>query len=135
METNKKYIKFFGLLVIVLAVLCVALNNRSDLPKGLSSKWQAVFLTDGQVYFGKLDDYNNKYVKLTDVYYLKFSNGLQQEKDGVTSISGRNLNLIKLGGEAHGPEGEMYISKSQIMFFENLKESSTVVQAILGNKK
>jgi hypothetical protein len=63
--------------------------------------------------------------------------GLQQEKvgSGTQTLSKGNLNLIKLGGEAHGPEGDMYIAKDKILFFENLKDNSTVVQAILNNSR
>jgi hypothetical protein len=100
------------------------------------AKWQAVFLTDGQVYFGQLGSHNKRFALLKDVYYLKYTNGLQQDKAGDSStLSSRNLNLIKLGGEAHGPEGEMFIAKDKILFFENLKETSTVVQAIEKNGK
>ena len=32
------------------------------------SKYQAVFFTNGQVYFGKLSKVNNEYYKLSDIY-------------------------------------------------------------------
>src|ERR1039457_5003898 len=35
------------------------------------NEFQAIFLTNGQVYFGKLADLNNKYVTIKDVYYLQ----------------------------------------------------------------
>jgi hypothetical protein len=126
--------KFF---LIPLAFFILALvywhSQTNDLPSGLADKWQAVFLTDGQVYFGKLENDNSRYVDLQNVYYLKFAEGLQGESASasVNSSSGQNLNLIKLGGEAHGPEDEMYIAKDKILFFENLKSTSPVVQAIL----
>lgn len=108
--------------------------NRT-LPGIEKDRWQAVFLSDGQVYFGRLRDYNREYAVLKNVYYLKFSDGLQQKASEGAALSSRNLNLIKLGGEAHGPEGEMYLSKKHVMFFENLKPDSTVAQAILSNQR
>jgi hypothetical protein len=90
-------------------------------PSVSSQKWQAVFLSNNQVYFGKLHDLNDTYVTLTNVYYLRTASDLD---------SGSNLNLIKLGGELHGPEDQMYIPKKSILFWEDMKDASHVVQSI-----
>jgi hypothetical protein len=37
---------------------------------------------------------------------------------------------VKLGNEIHGPEQEMQISSSQVIFWENLKNDGKVVDAI-----
>jgi hypothetical protein len=133
-QYNKKYLSAF-IVALLLVIGFVSFKNSRDIPSN-GDKWQAVFLSDGQVYFGQLGNKNTRFASLKNVYYLKFAEGLQQEKVGGTSaLSSRNLNLIKLGGEAHGPESEMFISKDQILFFENLKDNSTVVQAILNNGK
>ena len=42
-----------------------------------------------------------------------------------------NLDLVKLGQEIHGPEDVMNINVDHIVFWEKLKDSSPVVQAIL----
>jgi hypothetical protein len=94
--------------------------------------YQAIFLTNGQVYFGKLDDVNSQYVKVTDIYYLQV-----QQADGKKLQEGDNnadpkISLAKLGGELHGPQDTMYISRDQVLFWENLqgKDKSKVVEAI-----
>lgn len=98
-----------------------------------SSKYQAVFFTNGQVYFGKLQVANGGYMKLTDIYYLQ-SQQSDSEKDSgnpqETSTGQNNVQLIKLGDEIHGPEDEMIISKDQMLFFENLKTDGKVTQSI-----
>lgn len=120
-------------LVFALAFLIAFMYVREtrDIPRD-SSHWQAVFLTDGQVYFGKLSNFNTRFALLDQVYYLKFSQGLQQ--GDLNNVSSQQLNLIKLGGEAHGPENRMYIAKDKILFLENLKDGSSVVQAITNRK-
>ena len=121
--------------LIILVVICAGLSvymNKSDLPGDLS-EWQAVFLADGQVYFGHLEEQNRQFFRLTEVHYLKYGASIQQEKDMLNSTTAQNLNLIKLGGEVHGPENMMYIPKDKILFIENLRPASGVVQAI--NKK
>lgn len=117
-------------LVILSGAVLLFVNSTRGMP-GDSSKWQAVFLSDGQVYFGKLGNHNSRFALLEEVYYLKFSGGLQQ---GSAGDPAGQLNLIKLGGEAHGPEGRMYIAKDTILFVEDLKETSAVVQAINNRK-
>lgn len=96
-----------------------------------SSKYQAVFFTNGQVYFGKLKSVNSGYMKLTDIYYLQAqSNESESENPQETSSQSSDVQLIKLGNEVHGPEDEMIISKDQILFFENLKSSGKVTDSI-----
>ena len=46
-----------------------------------------------------------------------------------------NLNLIKLGGEVHGPEDAIFIPKSSVLYFENMKKTSRVVESILESRR
>lgn len=98
------------------------------------SKYQAVFFTNGQVYFGKLEMAGGDYMKLTDIYYLQSQQSTDGEKDSQNpqdaSTDQSNVRLIKLGDEIHGPEDEMTISKEQVLFFENLKADGKVTQSI-----
>ena len=106
-------------------VLFPGVKSGRNFPSVSPGQWQAVFLTNNAVYFGKLVNYDNTYVTLTDVYYLRTASDL--EGSGATS-----LNLIKLGGELHGPEDVMYIPKTNVLFWENMKDSSQVVQTIMS---
>lgn len=92
-----------------------------------SSQYQALFLTNGQVYFGHISDLNNKYVTLTNIYYLQVQQNLQQGSGGNTNSQ---VSLAKLGSELHGPEDKMHVASDQVLFWENLKNDSKVVQAI-----
>jgi hypothetical protein len=97
-----------------------------------SSKYQAVFFTNGQVYFGKLKSFNGEYMQLTDIYYLQ-TQTKDEDSDSnpqQTSTDQNDVQLIKLGDEIHGPEDQMILSKDQVLFYENLKSDSKVVQSI-----
>jgi hypothetical protein len=87
---------------------------------------QAVFLTNGQVYFGHLSGPKDQVVVLKDIYYLKTQNALQSG----TNPDATKLSLIKLGEELQGPEDIMYINRDQILFYEDMKESSKINDAI-----
>lgn len=98
-----------------------------------TSKYQAVFLTNGQFYFGKLQKLNDGYMKLSDVYYMQTdssSSNTSSSAAASTSTSDSNYKLIKLGSEIHGPEDAMMIAKDQILYYENIKPDGKVGQLI-----
>ena len=94
--------------------------------------YQAVFLTNGQVYFGHIIRENENSIVLDDVYYLKMNQDLQNNQDKEDK---NNLSLVKLGSELHGPTGRMYIVRDNVLFTEDLKQDSQVVKAILDYSK
>jgi hypothetical protein len=96
-------------------------------------QYQAVFLTNGQVYFGKISSLTTETVTLHDIYYLQQQTSVQnQDKKDTTSQN--QLSLAKLGNELHGPEDTMYIERSQVLFWENVKDDSQVVKTIKQEK-
>jgi hypothetical protein len=80
------------------------------------STYQSVFLSNSQTYFGKITKISDSQITLEDIYYLKSDNP--------------NVELVKLGSELHGPQDKMYIERKEVQFWENLKTSSKVSQAI-----
>ena len=94
-------------------------------------QYQAVFLSDGQIYFGKVDESNEDYLILEDIYYLQVEQQVQPEREGDgDQPSQPRISLAKLGNELHGPEDAMYINRTNILFWENLKDDGRVTQAI-----
>ncbi len=97
-----------------------------------AKEYQAVFLTNGQVYFGKVTHTDSSYVKLTDIFYLQVQQTVQP-KD-TPAAANPQVSLAKLGGELHGPEDVMFISRQQVLFWENLKDDGKVTAAIKDYK-
>lgn len=129
------------LTILVLAVVVIGgllwFGSRSTSTGIDTNKYQAVFFTNGQVYFGKLTALNDDYMKLTNIYYLQTQSteATDSENPQETSNDQSNVQLIKLGDEIHGPEDEMILSKDQILFYENLKADGKVAQSIEQFKK
>ncbi|GAC1369230.1 MAG: hypothetical protein NVSMB39_0800 [Candidatus Saccharimonadales bacterium] len=98
-----------------------------------SKQYQALFLTNGQVYFGKVSQVDKSYVKVTDIYYLQVQQTVQP-KDAAAAANNQQVSLAKLGGELHGPEDVMYVSRAQVLFWENLKTDGKVAKAISDYK-
>lgn len=135
-EKSKKPSKKFllpiaGLIVIGVAGWLVWSMVQAGNTGIKSNQYQAVFFTNGQVYFGKLSPLNGESMKLTNVYYLQPNSDNATSSDEVATSANK---LIKLGDEVHAPEDELVILKSQIQFYENLKDDGQVAQTIKANE-
>lgn len=100
-----------------------------------NSKYQAVFFTNGQVYFGKLAVLSGGQFKLTNVFYVQSQDDTKTEKaEGEVATNQNNMQLIKMGNEVHGPEDAMIINRDQVLFYENLKADGKVAKTIAEYK-
>ena len=123
--------RIFVMLLVLIALILVVLVVRTQLFRaGIASlfaptasevidrnAYQAVFLTNGSTYFGKLQEQGGEWFVLSDVFYLSASD------DAGTQ-------LIKRGSEPQGPKEPMIIPRDQILFIENLRDDSEIVSAI-----
>ncbi len=100
-----------------------------------SSKYQAVSIVDGQIYFGKLSVVNDDYVKLTNAYYLQAQppKDTTETDDEAPAAEQNDVKLIKLANKIYGPENEIVIAKSQIVSYENLKSDGQVAKWLKEN--
>ncbi|MBI5906838.1 hypothetical protein HY857_02180 [Candidatus Saccharibacteria bacterium] len=105
-------------------------NYKNAETKQVNTKeYQAVFLANSQVYFGKIIDLNNKFVVLNDVFYIENQQNSSDSKN--TTTNNTNYTLRKLGvTELHKPENRMVINRDQVTFWENLQDSGQVVTKI-----
>lgn len=121
------------LIGIALLVACVALavtnnGNAASHTEQLgesryvqSSKYQAVFLSNGQVYFGNVTSISSDYIRMTNVFYLTQESGTDSS----------DYTLVKLGcQQIHNPYDQIVINHSQVTFWENLQDDGKVVQGI-----
>lgn len=135
-ENNPKKKKVTIWIVLFLIIICfglllflrpfkVLLGETLDID---STTYQAVFLDNGQVYFGRLDpNPKSDFYELIDVFYI--TNTAMVELDDTASLS-----LRKLGGEAHGPTDQMLINGEHILFVEDIRSDSKVSEAISSYK-
>lgn len=125
-------ITYLGLLLSITVVMVGVLlalfffeGNREDKYVD-TSKHQAIFLNNGQVYFGNITELNQDFLTLGNIYYLRVN---QQVQPG-QQASQNDVSLVKLGCELHGPQDSMVVNKEQITFWENLKSDGQVAEAI-----
>ena len=139
-RTTKKLRKIPKIYLIITGVLVVLTISTSawylyaqNVTRDIQTNgYQAVFLDNGQVYFGKLSRIGSDYFRLTDVYYFESNNTAQTATTSATANVAPNL--IKLGKEIHSPQDKMDINKDKILFFENISQDGAVGKAIQNNK-
>ncbi|TMB61751.1 MAG: hypothetical protein E6J19_06900 [Chloroflexi bacterium] len=85
------------------------------------AKYQAVFLTNGQTYFGSYLDRLGPYAKVENAFYIS----QQPTADENQTPESR---LIRRGSELHAPVPSVLIPKSAILFVEDLRADSQVAQ-------
>ncbi len=122
----------FAITILVASLILLVSTSNNNASRYVNTKQlQAVFLNNGQVYFGNIKSLNNKYIDLTGIYYLRTDSSTTT----TTTTSGNNISLVKLGCELHGPTDEMIINSSQLTFWENLKSDGQVAKAIATYKQ
>lgn len=134
-DDNNKWgkIGFVGLfavaavLLLAVATLAGTGNKASNEQKFVdNNKLQAVFLSTGQVYFGKIKTLNSNYFVVSNIYYLQTSS----TGTGAAANANTSVSLVKLGCELHSPFDQMVINRSQVTFWENLQDTGQVAKAV-----
>lgn len=124
----------FGITVLLLALAgFVALGKPVSQGAFVNKeRMQAVFLNGGQVYFGKIGTMNDRFMSVSDIYYLRVNQTVQPNGEAANN---QDVSLVKLGCELHGPDDSMVINQDQVIFWENLKTDGQVAKAVADYKK
>lgn len=119
----------FAATVLLAGIVTLMIMGGGERESGMikKDKLQAVFLENGQVYFGKIRAISNDYVDLQGIYYLSVDQPIQPEHADNAS---RNITLQKLGCELHGPADQMIINRNHVTFWENLRDDGQVAKAV-----
>lgn len=89
------------------------------------SEYQAVLLTNGQVFFGKIEGLGTPYPSLRDVYYVQTVINEKVKKSS-------NI-LVRRGNEWHSPD-RMYLNATHIVLIEPVGKDSQVAKLIAESK-
>jgi len=109
-----------GLVVIVAGLLFIRSTGPTS-PVAFTTPYQAVLLTNGSAYFGKLEGYGTSRPVLSEVYYIVTQNNPETKQSS-------NV-LVKRGKELHEPD-RMYLNPNQILCVEPVGTNSKVAQLI-----
>jgi hypothetical protein len=117
-----------GLLAIAVALLAALLfrDVRATAAPEFATPYQAVVLTGGQVYYGRLENAAGLFPVLRDVFYI--ASQVNPETKQAQNV------FVRRGKELHGPE-YMVLNRQSIAFVEPVKDDSQVANFIAEQKK
>ncbi|MEK7545026.1 MAG: hypothetical protein AAB551_02740 [Patescibacteria group bacterium] len=106
-----------ALVVLIIAGGIIGFVRNSGGPVIDTESYQAVMLSNGVAYYGKIENMNRKYITLNDVHYLQQGGG-------------NPLTLVKFVNETQGPQNTIYVNKSQVSFVYNLDTTKELYKKI-----
>ena len=118
---TKKFIIAIVLVVVLVLAVGVWLGSRlltAQNPEG-ESDYSAVYLTTGDIYFGKLDWFPLPHLK--NVWFLQRSVDQQNQTQ---------LGVSPLNSAFWGPVDEVYLNPKEIVFWTHLRNNSQLAQAL-----
>jgi hypothetical protein len=110
-----------ALFVIVLVATFALVRAWDFVLPSFGARYQAVFLANGQTYFGHYMDRLGPYVKVENAFYIQQA---PTAEEGQTPES----RIIRRGSELHQPLPYVLIPKTAILFVEDLRSDSQVGQ-------
>ncbi|WP_434782162.1 hypothetical protein [Ferrovum myxofaciens] len=116
--------RLFYLLTIGMSAFLIAgcgSSRPQDSKLPLTTPYQAVFLDNGQFFYGKVDQSLSGFLLLTDIYYIQGSQ--DPETKQVKNI------LIQRGKEWHSPD-RMFLNLRHVVAIEPVTSTSEVAQLI-----
>ena len=111
---------------LVAGIILGASLDLQGLPFFGTERLSAVFLLDGEAYFGHLEDlpWSGNLV-LRDVYYVN---------DATKVTTDLPVGLVKRGGELHQPVDVMYIRRDKVLAIERVTSASPIGLAIAAQR-
>lgn len=132
---SKKHLIVIALAVVVaLVAMVIIVMAARPMQRIDTSTYQAVYLVNGQAYFGKLQNTTGQFLVMKTPYTMQDVQTPPQEDANAetkeTSEPVANTTLIKVSGQVYGPEESIALKAEQVIFWQNLRDDSKVSQAL-----
>ena len=123
---TRRFVAFWLIVPALLGVILASALDPRALPFTGHEQLSAVFLLDGQAYFGHLEDVPwSGTITLRDVYYFEDASKVAAELP---------IALVKRGGELHQPVDVIRIRRDKVLVVERVSLESSVGQAIAAQR-
>lgn len=117
-----------GGLALVLAIALVTMLIMKSQPAQVVdiNKFQVIYLTNGQAYFGKLQNTTGEYLVMRTPYVAQSveTPGADGQEAAPTTT------LLRVRDQTYGPEDSIAFKAEQVSFWQNLRSDSKVTAAI-----
>lgn len=115
---------FLILFIIVLIALGVWLGMASKADPKAESPYAAVYLTTGDIYFGKFSRFPMPHI--TDAWHLD---------RGVDKNGTPQMGLSEVKNAFWAPSGDIYLNRNQIVFWTELRNDSQLIPVLSGKQQ
>lgn len=119
----------FVLVGIVSIVWLAQQVYQANLQRIDTSKYQVVYLVNGQAYFGRLQNTSGDFLVLKSPYIAQSIENTDKEATDTDSATTQTT-LLKVTDQIYGPDNSIALKSSQVAFWQNLRDDSKVSQAI-----
>lgn len=118
---------FIALMIVGLLVWKV---TGAAATQPLGDRYQAVFLNNDQMYFGKLKNTTGEYLRLEQAYQTRQTQLPADATEEQKKAASGNVSLVKVGNLVYGPENVLMIRSDNVMFWQDLADDSKITKAI-----
>ncbi len=94
------------------------------------SAYQVVYLTNGQAYFGKLQNTSGEYLVMRSPYSAQSVQAEPKAEEETTPTT----TLLRVRDQVYGPEDSIAIRAETVAFWQNLRDDSKIT-ALLKSKQ
>lgn len=105
---------------------------QANLQRIDTSKYQVVYLVNGQAYFGKLQNTSGDFLVVKSPYIAQSVENAAS--DSTESAGSTQTTILKVTDQVYGPDDSIAIKSSQVAFWQNLRDDSKVTKAIDSQK-
>ena len=116
-------------LVLIVAFVTILIMKAVPAQQIDAGKYQVVYMTNGQAYFGKLQNTGGDFLVMKSPYIAQSVASGDDESSDSTQTT-----LLKVTDQVYGPEDSIAIKSSQVAFWQNLRDDSKVTKAIDSQK-
>lgn len=126
-KISQKMVMFLSLTLLLIVSLGLGwLWMTSEIRAVQRDTYQAVTLTNNQLYFGKITKISDQSVTLKDTYYIVVPTSSENKPSEVTDAT--VLRSIKKA--AYSPQDTVEIQRENVVYWQNLQKDSQVVKTI-----
>jgi len=105
---------------------------QANLQRIDTSKYQVVYLVNGQAYFGKLQNTSGDFLVLKSPYIAQSVENT--DKNSTSGVGATQTTILKVTDQVYGPDDSIAIKSSQVAFWQNLRDDSKVTKAVNSQK-
>lgn len=123
-EKKHLFLAFVILVIVAAGIYAGSLIGRADFAKLLAPRYTVVYLTSGDMYFGKFSWFPRPHLR--NVWYLE------------RGVSGENLpqlGVTAFESAVWGPRDVLYLNPTQILWKTELRSDSPLLQAMRANRQ